>query len=119
VFGFAALWDRSVKDDGTVVESCAHITLAANELMADVHNSGNHPQRMPAILRREDHEAWLSGTSQQARAVLRQYPAELMDAYEVSTRVNSVRNNSPDLMDPAIDARLAARDRRSPRLRVR
>jgi putative SOS response-associated peptidase YedK len=119
VFGFAALWDRSVRDDGTAVESCAHITLPANELMADIHNSGSHPQRMPAILRREDHEAWLYGTLQQARAVLRQYPAELMDAYEVSARVNSVRNNSPDLIEPAIEARLAAQGLTSPRLRAR
>jgi putative SOS response-associated peptidase YedK len=119
VFGFAALWDRSVRDDGTVVESCVHITLPANELMADIHNSGSHPQRMPAILRREDHAAWLEGTAPQARAVLRQYPADLMDAYEVSARVNSVRNNSPDLIEPAVDAPLAARSPASARLRVR
>jgi putative SOS response-associated peptidase YedK len=29
-----------------------------------------------------------------------QYPADLMVAYEVSARVNSVKNNSPDLVEP-------------------
>jgi putative SOS response-associated peptidase YedK len=40
------------------------------------------------------------GTPEEARAVLRQYSADLMDAYEVSKRVNSVKNNSPDLLEP-------------------
>jgi putative SOS response-associated peptidase YedK len=100
LFGFAALWDTSVCADGRVIESCAHITLPANELMADLHNTGSHPNRMPAILRVEDRETWLSGTPEQARAVLTPYPSDLMDAYEVSTRVNSVRNNSPELIEP-------------------
>jgi putative SOS response-associated peptidase YedK len=100
LFGFAGLWDRSVKEDGTAIESCVHITMPANELMADIHNAGNNPHRMPAILRAEDREAWLSGTPEDAWAVLKQYPSELMDAYEVSTRVNSVNNNSPDLIQP-------------------
>jgi putative SOS response-associated peptidase YedK len=100
LFGFAGLWDRSVRDDGVVIESCAHITMPANELMADVHNGGSHPHRMPAILRREDHEIWLRGTPAEARAVLAPYPADLMLARPVSTRVNSVRNNGPELVEP-------------------
>jgi putative SOS response-associated peptidase YedK len=100
LFGFAGLWDWSVRDDGVVIESCAHITMPANELLADVHNSGNHPHRMPAILRREDHEAWLKGTPAEARAVLAPYSADLMLARPVSTRVNSVRNNGPELIEP-------------------
>jgi putative SOS response-associated peptidase YedK len=100
VFGFAGLWERSVAGDGTVVESCAHLTMPANELLADIHNTGNHPRRMPALLRREDHEAWLRGTIDEARAVLRPYPAELMVAHPVSLRVNSVRNNGPELIEP-------------------
>jgi putative SOS response-associated peptidase YedK len=89
-----------VKEDGTAAESCVHITMPANELIADIHNTGNNPHRMPAILRAEDREAWLTGTPEEARAVLRQYRGELMDAYEVSPRVNSVKNNSPGLIEP-------------------
>ena len=100
LFGFAGLWDWSVHDDGAVIESCAHITMPANELMADIHNGGNHPRRMPAILHREDHEAWLKGATAEARAVLRPYPADLMVAHPVSLRVNSVRNNGPELIEP-------------------
>jgi putative SOS response-associated peptidase YedK len=101
LFGFAGLWERSYKDDGTVVESCVHITMPANEIMADIHNAGNNPHRMPAIVRGEDRDAWLMGTPEEARAVLRPYPSDLMVAYEVSTKVNSVKNNSPDLIEPS------------------
>ena len=100
VFGFAGLWESTVREDGAVIESCAHITMPANELMSDIHNGGSHPRRMPAILRREDHEAWLEGTTAEARAALAPYPADLMVAHPVSTRVNSVRNNGPELIEP-------------------
>lgn len=100
VFGFAGLWEWTVREDGAVIESCAHITMSANELMSDIHNGGSHPRRMPAILRREDHEVWLKGTTAEALAALAPYPADLMVAHPVSTRVNSVRNNGPELIEP-------------------
>jgi putative SOS response-associated peptidase YedK len=100
LFAFAGLWDRSLKDDGTAIESCVHITMPANALMADIHNTGNNPHRMPAILRSEDRDAWLHGSAEDARAALAHYPADLMVAHEVSTRVNSIKNNSPDLIEP-------------------
>ena len=100
LFGFAGLWDWSVREDGAVIESCAHITMPANDLLGDIHNGGDHARRMPAILRREDHERWLKGTIAEARAVLQPYPADLMVAHPVSTRVNSVRNNGPELIEP-------------------
>jgi putative SOS response-associated peptidase YedK len=74
--------------------------MAANALMRDIHNTGNHPHRMPAILRAEDHEAWLRGTVEDARAALLPYPADLMVAYAVSTRVNAPKNNDPSLIEP-------------------
>ena len=95
IFAFAALWDRSIKADGTAVESVVHITLPANDLMQQIHNTGSNPHRMPAILSREDQSAWLSGSIDEARAVLKAYPANVMDAYEVSTAVNTPKNNDP------------------------
>jgi putative SOS response-associated peptidase YedK len=50
LFAFAGLWDRSTKNDETVIESCVHITMAANALMADIHNTGNNPRRMRTAL---------------------------------------------------------------------
>jgi putative SOS response-associated peptidase YedK len=97
---FAALWDRSRTEDGEWIESCVHITMPGNDLLRRVHNGGANPYRMPAILSREDHEAWLSGTLDEARAVLRQYPSEAMEAYEVSAKVNSPKNDDAALIEP-------------------
>jgi putative SOS response-associated peptidase YedK len=99
IFGFAGLCDRSIKADGTAVESCVHITLPANDLMRDIHNAGNNPHRMPAILRLQDRERWLTASPEEARALLQPYEASLMVAYEVSTRVNSPKNNDSTLIE--------------------
>jgi putative SOS response-associated peptidase YedK len=100
VFAFAGLWDRSYTQDGTRIESCALITMPGNELMRRVHNTGANPYRMPAILAREDHEVWLSGSAGDAHAVLKPYPPEVMIAYQVSTRVNSSQNDDYTLIEP-------------------
>jgi putative SOS response-associated peptidase YedK len=71
--------------------------MAANRIMRDIHNT---KQRMPAILEHSDIDAWLTGTKGQARAVLKPYPSDEMIAWPVSTRVNSPKNNSAELMEP-------------------
>jgi len=96
-FPFAALWDESINTAGEAILSCAVITLPANELMTEIHNV---KQRMPAILDKADIDAWLGGTAEQAKAVLKPYPSELMHAYAVSTKVNSPKHNGPELIQP-------------------
>jgi putative SOS response-associated peptidase YedK len=98
VFGVAGLWDRSRRDDGSYLHSCTLITVPANRLLAEVHNE---KQRMPAILAEEDHDAWLSGEQEAARAALGPYPDELMVAWRVSRRVNNPRlPNDASLIEP-------------------
>jgi putative SOS response-associated peptidase YedK len=98
VFGVAGIWDRSVKEDGTEVRSCALITIPPNSLLAEVHNE---KLRMPAVLREEDHDAWLQGPPAEARAVLRAYPDEQMVAWQVARRVNSPKApNDASLIAP-------------------
>ena len=99
VFGVAGLWDRSRCADGSHVFSCTLITVPANALLAEVHNG---KQRMPALLQEADHGAWLEGTREEAHAALRPYPAELMQAWKVSPRVNNPRlPNDASLIEPA------------------
>lgn len=71
--------------------------MPANPMMAEIHNA---KARMPAILRREDHDAWLSGRQDEALACLKPYPEERMLAHEVSRAVNSPVNNGPELVRP-------------------
>jgi putative SOS response-associated peptidase YedK len=99
-FAFAALWDKSITPGGEKILSCAVVTMPANELLREIHNS---KFRMPAILQREHVEAWLTGTKEEARAALATFPSDEMIAWPVSSRVNSPRNDDPALIQPGDD----------------
>jgi putative SOS response-associated peptidase YedK len=72
--------------------------VPANRLLAEIHNE---KQRMPALLAEQDHDTWLSGAREQAKAALRPYPDELMVAWKVSRRVNNPRlPNDATLIEP-------------------
>jgi putative SOS response-associated peptidase YedK len=98
VFGVAAIWDRSVSEDDDVIESCAIVCVAPNDLMVRVANTDGS---MPAILRRRDYETWLQGTPVAAKATLHPYSAASMQAYPVSPRINSTVPDDPGLIQPA------------------
>ncbi len=98
IFAFAALWDSSRTDSGERIESVVHITVPANSLVGEIHNT---KQRMPAILEKADREAWLTGTPEEAWEALTPYPDDLMVAWPVSTRVNAPKNNDASLVEPA------------------
>jgi putative SOS response-associated peptidase YedK len=97
IFAFAGLWDSSRTDDGIYIESVTHITLPANNLVGEIHNT---KQRMPAILEKSDRDAWLTGTREEAWETLAPYPDDLMVAWPVSTRVNKPLNNDSRLIEP-------------------
>ncbi len=90
-FAFAALW--STWHD---VQSCSIVTTRPNELVAEIHD------RMPVILPPDLYDTWLD--PQQGRDTLQQllkpYPAAKMEAYPVSTLVNSPRNDTPECIVP-------------------
>jgi putative SOS response-associated peptidase YedK len=98
ILGFAALWDSSKRDDGVTVESCTIVTMPANALMTEIHNVKH---RMPAILTKEDRDAWLTTTPDDAFKLLRQYPDTHMVATPVSKRVNTPKNNDAELIAAA------------------
>ncbi|KPB06575.1 SOS response-associated peptidase [Bacillus sp. CHD6a] len=91
-FAFAGLWDRWITKDEEMV-SCTLITTRPNKLVEDVHN------RMPVILKEEHEKDWLSRkelTSSELATMLQPFDADLMRSYEVSSIVNSPKNNGPD-----------------------
>jgi putative SOS response-associated peptidase YedK len=51
---------------------------------------------MPAVLTGDSLEAWLEGDTDEAVSVLAPLGEGVLEAVEVSTRVNSVRNNDPE-----------------------
>jgi putative SOS response-associated peptidase YedK len=96
-FAFAGLWDSWNSSDGSAIKSCTIITTAPNELMEIIHN------RMPVILHPKDYAKWLDPSPQtpdQLKPLLKPFPAELMNAYSVSTLVNTPANDTPELVVP-------------------
>ena len=96
-FAFAGLWAMWRDSEGNRIPSCTVITTEANDLLRPIHH------RMPVILPREMEEFWLDRDVQDVAVlenVLTAYPSELMQTYQVSTLVNSPRNNGPQLLEP-------------------
>jgi putative SOS response-associated peptidase YedK len=96
-FGLAGLWDVWRNPSGRPIESFTIITTDPNELVRPIHN------RMPVILRPEDEGQWLEvfrTPFSKAQSLLKPYPAELMDAHDVSTVVNSARYDGADCIQP-------------------
>ena len=92
-FSFAGLWEAWTAPDGEEIKTCTIITTEANDLLKPIHD------RMPVILTREAERVWLDPAIQdptQLLPLLVPYPAEEMEAYSVSQRVNNPAHDSPD-----------------------
>lgn len=97
VFAIAGLWEHWMNAEGSELESGALITVEANATLSPIHH------RMPAILWPEDYEAWLdceTVRAHEAARLLRPASDERMEAWPVSTRVNSISNDEPGLLEP-------------------
>ena len=98
-FGFAGLYSSWTSPEGERICTCTIITTEANELLARVHD------RMPVIIPKEKEDLWLDpGMHDQdiLRGLLRPYPAEEMEMYPVSPRVNSPGYNTPEVLKPEL-----------------
>jgi putative SOS response-associated peptidase YedK len=96
-FGFAGLYENWKSKDGKLLQTCTIITTQPNELMMSIHN------RMPAIITPNERNVWLNKEIQDPEVLmplLRPYDSTSMEAYMVSTRVNSPSYNEPDCIEP-------------------
>lgn len=93
--GLWAVWKDP--DTGVWVPSAAVITTAANRFVSSIHD------RMPVLLPREVWDDWLDPAVDDLdylRSLLEPAPDDVLDMYPVSTAVNSVRNQGPNLLEP-------------------
>ena len=97
----AGLWAGwKDEDTGEVIRSFTVITTAANEMMAAIHN------RMPVMLPEETWERWLDPARTagaglaELHGLLVPSDEDWLERYPVSQRVNNVRNDGPDLVEP-------------------
>ena len=106
-FAMAGLWaewrDRS-ELAASPLQSCTIVTAPAQSVITAVHD------RMPLILTPEAEEAWLDpsldGEAEALGAMLRPSSEEALRVSPVSKRVNSTRNEGPELIQPSDDPSL-------------
>ena len=91
-FAFAGLWEHWQRD-GQTIDSFAIVTTDANATLKPIHH------RMPVILDRADYEAWLDPDNKRAGALLKPAPDGALEALPISTRVNSVTNDDPGVIE--------------------
>jgi putative SOS response-associated peptidase YedK len=95
-FGFAGIWSTYRTDMGQRIGTCAIITCPPNDLVAKIHN------RMPVILPTAARDRWLDPHAEagELREMLAPLRSEELEACEVSTLVNSPKNDSPECVRP-------------------
>jgi putative SOS response-associated peptidase YedK len=103
IMSVAGIWDTWHGGTPNEQHSFSILTTSANDFMKSIHD------RMPVILNRDDEDAWLDERIHDRRtlqAFLKSCPSSWMNAVEVSTLVNSSKNNSPAVLEPASGPRL-------------
>ena len=94
---FAGLWETWMGPNGEEIDTACIITTSANRTLAPLHG------RMPVVIAPEAFDLWLDCANVDAAtaaALIAPAPEGLLDAYEISTAVNRVTNDSPALIEP-------------------
>lgn len=97
LFAFAGLYEQWQSPDGETLSTCTVITTAALPEFARFH------ERTPAALRPEDEATWLAPgrlSAADAFSLLAPLGADILEVYQVSTRVNSPKNDDSSLIEP-------------------
>jgi putative SOS response-associated peptidase YedK len=99
--GLYEIWRDPTRDDDDPQRfkwTCTVLTTTAEDAVGHIHD------RMPLLVEKDRYDAWLDPANSSGPDDLRELlvPAApgRLEAYPVSTRVNNVRNNGPDLLDP-------------------
>jgi putative SOS response-associated peptidase YedK len=90
----AGLYEDWMGADGSEIETMAIVTVAANDTVRPLHD------RMPAILPPAAFETWLdvrNVRAEEAVALLTPAPTSLLEAVEVSSKLNNPRAEGRDL----------------------
>ena len=90
--GISSLWKAP---DGKVIKTCSIVTTSPNKFMKEIHD------RMPAILPKDSESEWINPKLKDKKEILsiiKPYAAK-MEAYEVSSLVNSPANNNPKVIE--------------------
>lgn len=94
IFAMAGIWEIWKDAEDKTLNTFSIITTAPNSLMKTIHN------RMPVILNKNDEKAWLFENDPSfLKTLLQPAESDIMNAYQISSKVNSPANNSPELIE--------------------
>ncbi len=93
-FAFAGIYDVWKGKDKPTITSFSIVTTAAAPSVATYHD------RMPLVLEEGQFDDWMRGSPELAATMMKPYPGDI-EAWPVPAAVGNVRNNSPELMEPA------------------
>ncbi|HEY0240481.1 MAG TPA: SOS response-associated peptidase [Friedmanniella sp.] len=95
------------EDDAAWLRTCTVITTAATDAAGHIHD------RMPMVVRPDALDAWLDPSLTDPARVLELLDTDAaeLEAYAVSTEVNSVKNNGPQLLEPLAESDGPEQDR--------
>jgi putative SOS response-associated peptidase YedK len=94
---FAGLWETWTGPNGEEIDTAAIVTTAANRTLAAIH------ERMPVFVPKEAFDLWLDCANveaTEAAALIKPAGDALLEAYEISSAVNRVANDSDALLAP-------------------
>jgi putative SOS response-associated peptidase YedK len=96
LYSFAGIWNSWTDRDGNTFDAFSIMTSDPNYEMKGIHD------RMPVILHKNEEELWLDPSITEDQIAELLIPAEdgRVTMYEVSTKVNSVKNNDESLLQP-------------------
>ncbi|HZJ06790.1 MAG TPA: SOS response-associated peptidase [Nocardioidaceae bacterium] len=98
--GLYEIWRDPTRDEDDPDRfrwTCTVLTTSAEDDLGHIHD------RMPLLVEPERYAAWLDPTPsspEQLKSLLVPAALGLLEAYPVSTRVNNVRNNGAELLEP-------------------
>lgn len=93
-FAFAGIWEFYKNKEGFSIPTFSIITTKANQMVSELHD------RMPVILSPKHEQLWLDNSAQLevALEILKPFPDDQMQMYQVSPLVNSFRNESAEII---------------------
>jgi len=102
IISLAGIYDDWVENNtGEVLTTFSIVTTDANDLMANIHNSG---KRMPVVLSKSSETLWidLSISQEAALELLTPCPSDILKAHTISPLINSRSSdrNTPDVIKP-------------------
>lgn len=102
IISLAGIYDDWVENNtGEVLTTFSIVTTDANDLMANIHNSG---KRMPVLLSKSSETLWidLSISQETALGLLTPCPSDILKAHTISPLINSrsSNRNTPDVIKP-------------------